>query len=87
MVLVNLVKEMAAAKITNEMLAEKLSVHRNTIANRIDGIGNFSIAEALTVQKTFFPNLGIEYLFEKASEQQKEWGRWKIKTRRNELCA
>lgn len=72
MVLVNLVKEMAAAKITNEMLAEKLSVHRNTIANRIDGIGNFSIAEALTVQKTFFPNLGIEYLFEKASEQQKE---------------
>ena len=66
MALVNLVKEMAAAKVSNEMLAEKLSVHRNTIANRIAGNGNFSIEDALIIKKTYFPNLSIEYLFEKS---------------------
>lgn len=34
MALTNLVKEMAASKVSNEMLSEKIGVHRNTIANR-----------------------------------------------------
>ena len=66
MALTNLVKEMAAAKVTKEMLAEKLHVHRNTIANRLSGTGSFSISDAFEVQKAFFPNLGIEYLFKQS---------------------
>lgn len=64
MALKNLVKEMAAAKVTNEMLANKLDVHRNTIANKLAGNGRFSIEEAMCIQKVYFPQLGIEYLFE-----------------------
>lgn len=63
MALTNLVKEMAASKVTNEMLSEKIGVHRNTIANRLSGIGKFSIEEAFSIQKQFFPTLEIEYLF------------------------
>lgn len=63
MALINLVKEMAAAKVTNEMLSEKLGVHRNTISNRLSGNGKFSIDEAFQIQKEFFPEIGIEYLF------------------------
>ena len=64
MALVNLVKEMAIAKVTNEMLATRLNVHRNTIANKLSGKGKFSIEEAMIIQKDYFPNIGIEYLFE-----------------------
>lgn len=63
MALTNLVKEMAASKVTNEMLSEKIGVHRNTIANRLSGVGKFSIEEAFSIQKQFFPTLEIEYLF------------------------
>lgn len=63
MALTNLVKEMAASKVSNEMLSEKIGVHRNTIANRLSGVGKFSIEEAFAIQRQFFPTLGIEYLF------------------------
>ena len=66
MALTNLVKEMAAAKVTKKMLAEKHHVHPNTIANRLSGTGNFTVSDAFEVQKTFFPNLGIEYLFKQS---------------------
>lgn len=66
MALTNLVKEMAASKVTQEMIADKLHVHRNTVANRISGSGSFSINDAFLVQKSFFPNLGIEYLFKQS---------------------
>ncbi len=64
MALTNLVKEMAAAKVTNEMLSATLGVHRNTIANRLAGNGKFSIDEAFRIQKTYFRDIGLEYLFE-----------------------
>lgn len=63
MALTNLVKEMAANKVTNEMLSEKIGVHRNTIANRLSGVGKFSIEEAFSIQRQFFPKMEIEYLF------------------------
>ena len=43
MALTNLVKEMAASKVSNEMLSEKIGVHRNTIANRLSGVGKFTL--------------------------------------------
>lgn len=64
MMLVNLIKEMAVSKISQEDLAKALNVHRNTIANKLDGKGKFSIKDALVIQQLFFPTLGLEYLFE-----------------------
>lgn len=39
-------------------------VNRNTIANRLSGSGKFSIDEAFRIQKTYFRDIGLEYLFE-----------------------
>lgn len=64
MALTNLIKELAGKKITNEQLSTELNVHRNTIANRLAGLGKFSIEEGLFIQKKHFPNLGLAYLFE-----------------------
>lgn len=64
MALVNLKKEMAAKEITIESIANLLHVHRNTVANRLDGVGKFSIEEGFAIKQKFFPDLGIIYLFE-----------------------
>ena len=71
----NLIKEMAVAKITNEDLSKAISAHRNTIANKLNGISNFSIDEAFTIQKTFFPNLDIAYLFAHSDGSKESWKR------------
>ncbi|MBR3632731.1 MAG: XRE family transcriptional regulator [Elusimicrobiaceae bacterium] len=63
MALINLKKEMAGADISIETLAAELRVHRNTIANKIDGTSKFTVEEAFKIQEKFFPNLGLAYLF------------------------
>lgn len=65
----NLIKEMAGAKVTQENLASTLNVHRNTIANRLNGEGKFSIEDAIQIQKTYFPTLGLGYLFEETDSE------------------
>lgn len=60
----NLVKEMAAAKISIESIAKVTGLHRNTVSNKLKGIGRFSVQEAMVIQKSFFPKIGLEYLFE-----------------------
>ena len=73
--LTNLIKEMAGAKITNEMLAADLKVHRNTITNRLSGIGKFSIEDGILIQNKYFPNLGLAFLFEDDGVCPKEDGK------------
>lgn len=60
----NLIGEMAKEKITIEALSNLLSLHRNTISNKLNG-GSFSIEEAETIRDTFFPKLSLKYLFKK----------------------
>lgn len=68
MALINLKKEMAGADITIEALAAELRVHRNTVANKIDGNSKFTIDEAFKIQNKFFPCLGLAYLFKEERE-------------------
>ena len=60
---INLKKEMAGADVTMEAVAALLGVHRNTVANKIDGNTDFTVDEAFKIRDTFFPTLGIEFLF------------------------
>lgn len=69
----NLIKEMAVSNITQENLAATLNVHRNTIANKLNGVGKFSVEDAMKIQKVFFPNLGLAYLFEFEEDSSLEY--------------
>ena len=51
----NLKGEMAKKNVTIEEIAECLNVHRNSVANKINGRSKFSISEAFKIQKKFFP--------------------------------
>lgn len=60
----NLMKEMAANKVSIESIANKLDKHRNTISGKLNGTGGkFSIEESFKIKKQFFPNCTLEYLF------------------------
>ena len=65
---INLKGEMAKNRITNEPIPKLLGIHRNRAANKINGDSSFTIDEAITIQRSFFPKLTLRYLFEKESE-------------------
>jgi hypothetical protein len=60
----NLIREMAVRKVSIEDIAQFLDKHRNTISNRLNGSGRFSIEDSFAIKKEFFPDLPLEYLFE-----------------------
>lgn len=71
-----LFQKMKEKKVTIDKLARLLNCHRNSIYNRIYGKGNcdFSIKEALKIRNKFFPEIGIEELFniKQEGEQRKK---------------
>lgn len=67
----NLKGEMAKRNVTIESIAELLGIHRNSVANKVNGRSRFSIDEAFSVQKAFFPDLEAQYLF---ATEEKEVG-------------
>lgn len=60
---INLKGEMAKKDITIEEVSKLLGIHRNSVANKINGDSSFSIDEAFKIHKNYFPNLSMEYLF------------------------
>lgn len=66
----NLRAEMARKKISIEEMADFLGIHRNSVANKINGSSSFSIEESVKIQEKYFPELGLKYLFSK--DEQKE---------------
>ena len=64
----NLKGEMAKRNVTIESISELLGIHRNSVANKVNGRSRFSVDEAFMIQKAFFPDLETDYLF--ATEEQ-----------------
>ncbi len=62
---VNLKGEMAKRDITIEEISKMLGIHRNSVANKINGDSSFTIDEALKIHQTYFPKLALSYLFQK----------------------
>ena len=54
---------MAKRKISIESVADLLKIHRNSVANKLNGESSFSIEQAMLIQETFFPDLKVKYLF------------------------
>lgn len=61
----NLAGEIARRGIKKKVIAESLGVCRRSLQNRLDGKVPFSYEDASTIQKHFFPDLTLDYLFEK----------------------
>ena len=59
----NLSAEMARYGVQNVDIQNLLSCTDKTVRNKIDGVTEFSVAEALKIRDAFFPGLRIEYLF------------------------
>ena len=59
----NLKMLMALKGITNEDLAQLLGVHRNTIANKLDGESEFSFDQAVRIHDRYFTEYRIKYVF------------------------
>lgn len=55
--------EMAKRKISIEALAALLGVHRNSVANKLNGESSFTIEQATLIQETYFLDLSLKYLF------------------------
>ncbi len=66
----NLRGEMAKRKVTIEDIANLLEIHRNSVANKLNGNSSFSIEESMTIQEQFFPDLELRYLFRKDSHEE-----------------
>lgn len=66
----NLRAEMARNRLTMGDLAKALNVRRATVSDKINGKRRFYYEECLKIKKTFFPNLSIEYLFDKDDKQK-----------------
>ena len=62
----NLKVEMVRMGVTNEMIADELEQHRNTITNKINGDSDFSISEGFRIREKFFPYADYHYLFRRA---------------------
>lgn len=68
----NLRAEMARKKISIEEMADFLDMHRNSVANKINGSSSFTIEESIKIQEKYFPEMTLKYLFSREKEQQKE---------------
>lgn len=58
----NLKMLMAMKGITIDVLSRVLGVHRNTIANKLDGESEFTFGQAEIICETFFPEYRAAYV-------------------------
>ena len=61
----NLEAEMTRKGITKKDLAAQLKIPYTTLLDKFNGESRFWLDEALRIKKDVFPDLSIEYLFEK----------------------
>lgn len=61
--LLNLKGEMAKRKLIIEDIAKVLGIHKNTAANKVNGITPFTVEEAIRLQESCFPESDLRYLF------------------------
>ena len=66
----NLKAELARKGISMEEVSKVLNIHRNSVANKINGETPFTVEEAFKIQNKYFPKLSLVYLFATEEEQQ-----------------
>ena len=59
----NLKQLMATKGISIDSMASLLRIHRNTVANKLDGESEFTYGQAELIQETMFPEYNAKFLF------------------------
>ena len=59
----NLKAELARSGISMEEVFKMLGIHRNSVANKLNGETSFTVEEAFKIHDRYFPKLSIDYLF------------------------
>lgn len=65
----NLSAEMARYGVSNIDIQNLLSCTDKTVRNKINGVTEFSVREAMKIRDVFFPGMKIEYLFAGADDK------------------
>ena len=68
----NLKAEMGRDDVTIESISELLQIHRNSVANKLNGKTTFSIEEAKAIKTAFFPDYTLDYLFDTENQESME---------------
>lgn len=66
----NLSAEMVRNGVRNNDIQELLCCTDKTVRNKLNGITEFSVSEALLIRDTLFPHVRVEYLFASDTDQQ-----------------
>lgn len=64
--------EMVKEGITIEEISKFLGIHRNSVANKLNGDSAFTIDEAFKIHDRYFPKLSLAYLFSTEEGGEKE---------------
>lgn len=59
----NLASEMARFGVGVDDIRSLLNCSDRTVRNKINGMTEFSVSEAIRIRDSFFPGIRIEYLF------------------------
>lgn len=65
----NLLAEMIRRDVTRQQIADSISVSYGTALTKINGNYEFTVEEARKIKEEFFPDLTIEYLFDKSMKK------------------
>lgn len=61
----NLEAELARKGISRADIADALGVAVATVSEKLNNAGRMKLGEAMTIRDTFFPNMTVDYLFER----------------------
>ena len=59
----NLVVELRRKNITNKAVAELIGTSEKTLFNKINGATEFTVPEAMMINKNLLPEFRLDYLF------------------------
>lgn len=79
----NLEAEMARKGITKSFIAEKMGMRYATLVDKLNGRYPLYFEQAVMIQKLFFPEYNLEYLFsseDSAAEGEDDFGRKKLES-------
>ena len=64
----NLKAEMARESVTNEMIANKISIHIASVSSKLNGKTEWTRREMFEIKNHFFPELSVDYLFQRSDK-------------------
>lgn len=68
----NLSAEMAKARISLRDLAQLLDTTPRKIAHQLNGNGRLTLADAIRIHETYFPDMSMSYLFQEGASNNAE---------------